>query len=155
MRPEQKHDTEPASASREPSTEISPSESSSAARLPENERSTSERRGWRAYFPAAARKDLKPEADDESDSTAVTARFATTLSMLICALFLFVVSASANTYVEYFGYLRRDPDASPDSDFSGYDFWLNKLNQFGGNYVDAEMIKAFITSFEYRQRFAQ
>jgi hypothetical protein len=57
--------------------------------------------------------------------------------------------------MEYFGYLRRDPNASPDSDLSGYNFWLNKLNQFNGNYIDAEMIKAFTTSFEYRQRFGQ
>jgi len=57
--------------------------------------------------------------------------------------------------MQYFGYLRRDADATPDSDFSGYNFWLNKLNSFGGNYVDAEMIKAFITSIEYRQRFGQ
>jgi hypothetical protein len=60
---------------------------------------------------------------------------------------------SAFVLMEYFGYLRRDPNTSPDVDFSGYNFWLSKLNQFGGNYLDAEMIKAFITSFEYRQRF--
>jgi hypothetical protein len=57
--------------------------------------------------------------------------------------------------MEYFGYLRRDPNALPDADLSGYNFWLSKLNQFGGNYLDAEMIKAFITSFEYRTRFGQ
>jgi hypothetical protein len=51
--------------------------------------------------------------------------------------------------MEYFGYLRRDPDAS------GYQFWLNKLNQFGGNFEQAEMVKAFINSGEYRQRFGQ
>ena len=55
--------------------------------------------------------------------------------------------------MQYFGYLRRDPNALPDTDLSGYNFWLNKLNSFGGNYIDAEMVKAFITSFEYRQRF--
>ncbi len=49
--------------------------------------------------------------------------------------------------MEYFGYLRRDPDAA------GYNFWLNKLNSFNGNFINAEMVKAFITSFEYRQRF--
>jgi len=27
------------------------------------------------------------------------------------------------------------------------------LNQFNGNFVQAEMVKAFITSTEYRQRF--
>ncbi len=37
--------------------------------------------------------------------------------------------------------------------YSGYDFWLTKLNQFNGNFVSAEMVKAFITSSEYRQRF--
>ena len=60
---------------------------------------------------------------------------------------------AAFVMMEYFGYLRRDPNAAPDSDYSGYNFWLNKLNQFGGNYLNAEMIKAFTTSFEYRQRF--
>ena len=57
--------------------------------------------------------------------------------------------------MQYFGYLRRDPNALPDTDLSGYNFWLNKLNQFGGNYITAEMVKAFITSIEYRQRFGQ
>jgi choice-of-anchor B domain-containing protein len=51
--------------------------------------------------------------------------------------------------MEYFGYLRRDPDDE------GYNFWLTKLNQFHGNFVEAEMVKAFITSIEYRQRFGQ
>jgi subtilisin family serine protease len=49
--------------------------------------------------------------------------------------------------MEYFGYLRRDPDDS------GYQFWLNKLNQFGGNFEQAEMVKAFLVSGEYRARF--
>ena len=55
--------------------------------------------------------------------------------------------------MQFFGYLRRDPNTAPDSDYSGYDFWLTKLNQFNGNYINAEMVKAFITSTEYRQRF--
>ena len=57
--------------------------------------------------------------------------------------------------MQYFGYLRRNPDAAPEPNlnFDGYNFWLNKLNQFNGNYVDAEMIKAFLSSLEYRQRF--
>jgi uncharacterized repeat protein (TIGR01451 family) len=55
--------------------------------------------------------------------------------------------------MEYFGYLRRNPNDAPDTDFSGYNFWLNKLNQFNGNFVNAEMVKAFIVSGEYRQRF--
>lgn len=49
--------------------------------------------------------------------------------------------------MEYFGYLRRDPDTA------GYTFWLNKLNAFNGSFINAEMVKAFINSSEYRQRF--
>ena len=61
----------------------------------------------------------------------------------------FVRAKSNQMFVmmEYFGYLRRDPDES------GYHFWLNKLNQFGGNFEQAEMVKSFIVSGEYRDRF--
>jgi hypothetical protein len=51
--------------------------------------------------------------------------------------------------MEYFGYLRRDPDAG------GFQFWLDKLNQFNGNFEQADMVKAFIVSGEYRARFPQ
>jgi hypothetical protein len=54
---------------------------------------------------------------------------------------------------EYIGYLRRNPNDAPDADYTGYDFWLGKLNQFNGNYIAAEMVKAFISSDEYRHRF--
>ncbi|MBV8856050.1 MAG: S8 family serine peptidase [Acidobacteria bacterium] len=54
---------------------------------------------------------------------------------------------------EYFGYLRRNPNDPPDGNFNGYNFWLNKLNSFNGDFNKAEMVKAFITSTEYRQRF--
>ena len=54
---------------------------------------------------------------------------------------------------QYFGYLRRNPDDAPDNNLDGYNFWLGKLNQFNGNFVNAEMVKAFITSGEYRHRF--
>ena len=57
--------------------------------------------------------------------------------------------------MQYFGYLRRNPFDPPEAtlDFQGYNFWLNKLNQFNGNFVNAEMVKAFIVSGEYRHRF--
>jgi Tol biopolymer transport system component len=55
--------------------------------------------------------------------------------------------------MQYFGYLRRNPDDLPDTDMRGYNFWLGKLDQFNGDYRAAEMVKAFITSGEYRQRF--
>jgi cytochrome c peroxidase len=61
-----------------------------------------------------------------------------------------VVQAEYNpafVLMEYFGYLRRDPDAD------GYAFWLAKLEEFHGNYSQAQMVKAFILSIEYRGRF--
>jgi subtilisin family serine protease len=53
---------------------------------------------------------------------------------------------AAFVQMEYFGYLRRDPDAG------GYAFWFAKLNTFG-DWVNAEMVKSFIKSPEYRARF--
>jgi Tol biopolymer transport system component len=55
---------------------------------------------------------------------------------------------AAFVLMEYFGYLQRDPDAA------GYQHWLDKLN-FYGNYIDAEMVRSFILSPEYRARFGQ
>lgn len=55
--------------------------------------------------------------------------------------------------MQYFGYLRRNPNDAPDADFTGFNFWLNKLNQANGDYIAAEMVKAFIVSGEYRGRF--
>ena len=64
-------------------------------------------------------------------------------------------SNKAFVLMQYFGYLRRNPPDPPEPtlNFAGYDFWLNKLNQFNGNFVNAEMVKAFLVSGEYRQRF--
>ena len=55
---------------------------------------------------------------------------------------------TAFVFMEYVGYLRRNPDQA------GYDFWLAKLKSYG-NWMDAEMVRAFILSPEYRQRFSQ
>jgi hypothetical protein len=55
--------------------------------------------------------------------------------------------------MQYFGYLRRNPSDPPNTDFGGFDFWLGKLNEFNGDYIAAEMVRAFISSIEYRQRF--
>src|ERR1051325_2985847 len=49
-------------------------------------------------------------------------------------------------FMEYLGYLRRNPDQD------GFNFWLGKMN-FYGNWVDAQMVRAFIASPEYRSRF--
>jgi photosystem II stability/assembly factor-like uncharacterized protein len=57
--------------------------------------------------------------------------------------------------MQYYGYLRRNPDDMPDGNMGGYDFWLSKLDGFGGDFSGAEMVKAFISSTEYRQRFGR
>ena len=51
--------------------------------------------------------------------------------------------------MQYFGYLRRDPDEA------GFNFWLTKLENHGGDFVSAEMVKAFLVSGEYGGRFLQ
>ncbi|HVQ39434.1 MAG TPA: DUF4214 domain-containing protein [Pyrinomonadaceae bacterium] len=53
----------------------------------------------------------------------------------------------AFVFMEYLGYLRRNPDQG------GYDFWLAKLKQYG-NWQDAQMVLAFISSPEYKSRFS-
>jgi Calx-beta domain-containing protein/beta-propeller repeat-containing protein/uncharacterized protein DUF4214 len=68
--------------------------------------------------------------------------------------------------IEYIGYLRRNPNDAPDSDYTGFDYWLTKMNQASipgedvrdeqdamGRESRAEMVRAFIESIEYRQRF--
>lgn len=50
---------------------------------------------------------------------------------------------------------EEGPSDAPDANFGGYNFWQQKLNQFNGDYISAEMVKAFIESSEYRQRFGQ
>jgi hypothetical protein len=55
--------------------------------------------------------------------------------------------------MQYFGYLRRNPNDEPDGNFAGYNFWLDKLNKFNGDFKAAEMVKAFLSSSEYRKRF--
>jgi hypothetical protein len=68
--------------------------------------------------------------------------------------------------MQYFGYLRRNPNDTPDSNFLGYDFWLAKMDSFSTAGEDvrtesvalarvarAQMVEAFIESIEYRARF--
>ena len=70
--------------------------------------------------------------------------------------------------MQYFGYLRRNPNNAPDGDYSGYDFWLAKMNNFSQPGEDvrdpnvavarvnrAEIVRAFIVSTEYRGRFGK
>ncbi len=64
----------------------------------------------------------------------------------------------AYVLMQYFGYLRRNPDDPPDNincpsdPLCGYHFWLTHLNQTEDTF---EMVHAFIASSEYRNRFYQ
>ncbi|HEX8684914.1 MAG TPA: Calx-beta domain-containing protein, partial [Pyrinomonadaceae bacterium] len=68
----------------------------------------------------------------------------------------FVEKEKSRAFVlmQYLGYLRRKPSDWPDSNLTGYNYWLSKLNSHGGDYIKAEMVQAFITSAEYEGRFA-
>jgi uncharacterized delta-60 repeat protein len=104
---------------------------------------------------------VTPTAAERQD--AVTAFGAGGTAGRVAALRKVVESASvrnaefnaAFVLMQYFGYMRRSPTEAPDIDDTGYQFWLSKLNQFNGNFVRAEMVKAFLSSAEYRNRFAQ
>jgi len=54
---------------------------------------------------------------------------------------------AAFVMMQYFGYLRRDPDDA------GYNHWLTNLDKFDGDFVRAELVKAFLSSVEYNGRF--
>jgi hypothetical protein len=69
-------------------------------------------------------------------------------------------------FIEYFGFMRRDPDDAPDTDLTGFNFWLQKMNDHTlpgedarlepdafGRIKRAEMIKSFIVAGEFRGRF--
>lgn len=67
-----------------------------------------------------------------------------------------LVSAEKNkafVLMQYLGYLRRDPNSGPDTDHTGYDFWLQKLNNHGGDFHAAQMVRSFLVSGEYLGRF--
>ncbi|HEY0430172.1 MAG TPA: carboxypeptidase regulatory-like domain-containing protein [Pyrinomonadaceae bacterium] len=60
---------------------------------------------------------------------------------------------SAFVLMQYFGYLLRNPDDFPNTNLDGYNFWLNKLEEFDGDFRRADMVKSFLVSGEYRARF--
>lgn len=60
---------------------------------------------------------------------------------------------AAFVLMQYFGYLHRNPDEGENNDLSGFNFWLNKLNEFGGDFHRADMVESFIKAGEYRNRF--
>ncbi|HEX8723444.1 MAG TPA: choice-of-anchor B family protein [Pyrinomonadaceae bacterium] len=100
--------------------------------------------------PTAAERQA---AIDAYGSGGASGRAAALRSVAESATFDAAEKNRAFVLMEYFGYLQRDPDAGHDADHTGYAYWLDKLDQFEGNFVRAEMVKAFISSDEYRQRF--
>lgn len=62
-------------------------------------------------------------------------------------------TAPAFVLMQYFGYLQRNPSDPPDQNLDGYNFWLSKLNEFGGDFHSAQMVKSFLLAGEYRHRF--
>jgi hypothetical protein len=114
--------------------------------------------------PSTAERDAAISAYGSGD----TAGRAAALKSLAASDAVFIVLYNPSfVLMQYYGYLRRNPDDAPDFNFTGYDFWLNKMNSFsqpGENVRDetvalarvrrAEMVRAFIESLEYRGRFA-
>lgn len=65
---------------------------------------------------------------------------------------------AAFVYRCYKGYLLREPNAPPDNNWDGYNFWvgvLDSTNPDAGDYKYNQAIRAFILSGEYRNRFLQ
>ena len=60
---------------------------------------------------------------------------------------------AAFVLMQYFGYLHRNPDEGRDTNMDGFNFWLRKLEDNGGDFHRAEMVRAFIEATEYRSRF--
>ncbi|HEX8475198.1 MAG TPA: hypothetical protein VF666_14305 [Pyrinomonadaceae bacterium] len=56
-------------------------------------------------------------------------------------------SNAALVLMNYFGYLRRNPDDSPDNNLNGYNFWLKELEQSGDR---NRITNAFMDSSEYK-----
>ncbi len=98
----------------------------------------------RGHFPAMTplRNSLVAGLNDMTDTRATVLRKVAEFAFLKNREF-----NSAFVFMEYAGYLRRDADTS------GFNFWLKKLNEFNGNFINADMVKSFIVSGEYRQRF--
>jgi hypothetical protein len=101
----------------------------------------------------AERQAFIDEFGSVTNTTDTAARARTVRAIAENGTFSQLEKNNAFVLMQYFGYLRRDPNTDPDTDYTGYDFWLGKLNQFNGNFVNAEMVKAFIISGEYRHRF--
>jgi hypothetical protein len=98
---------------------------------------------------SAEREAATAEFGGAQDTSNLTARARVLRLVVDNAAFHRRETNPAFVLMQYFGYMRREPDES------GFDFWLKKLEDFGGDFRRAEMVKAFIASDEYRQRFGR
>jgi inhibitor of cysteine peptidase len=98
---------------------------------------------------SAERDTAAAEFGGAQDTSNLTARARVLRLVVDNAAFHRRETNPAFVLMQYFGYMRREPDEV------GYDFWLQKLEDFGGDFRRAEMVKAFIASDEYRQRFGR
>ncbi len=80
------------------------------------------------------------EGADMNESRALVVR-----QLVDADMFATAVSNQQFVAMQYFGYLRRSPDET------GFNFWLNVLNNNPNNYRG--MVCSFITSTEYQRRF--
>jgi hypothetical protein len=88
---------------------------------------------------AQERTDLINGLDNETETLATVLRKVADHPALISAEF-----NGSFVLMQYFGYLRRDPDQA------GYNFWLGVLNETNDQ---NGMVNAFVNSVEYRTRF--
>jgi len=96
-------------------------------------------------LPSQAKRDSLVSALDSNSES----RSAVLLEVAADAGFRQKEQNAAFVLMQYFGYLRRDPDAG------GYDFWLNVLDNKLANDTSGyrSMVCAFVTSAEYQSRF--
>jgi len=89
------------------------------------------------------------------DSNNIRVRRHALLAVAECPGLVAAENNRAFVLAQYYGYLRRNPDDPPDKpgDYTGYEFWLSKLNEFKGDFVAAQMVQAFLSAGEYRNRF--
>jgi len=52
--------------------------------------------------------------------------------------------------MQYFGFLRRNPNATPDTNLDEVQLQAGQLKSVQRNFVNGEMVRAFITSGENR-----
>jgi thermitase len=107
---------------------------------------------------AAERRAAEAEFNGAADTADAAARARALLRVAEHAALVAKEFNRAFVLMQYFGYLRRNPDdvgfdGKADPAFSGFNFWLKKLDDEGGDFHKAELVRAFIESIEFRQRF--